>query len=110
LSRTAEAFKLRINPSVNPDAPAASLDEVWITVVEPAEEWDLHRVWKRRLSGRLPGAMMLDQLLFSHGKSAYEWGASFSTEVIIITIATGMVSAAAWDGVKAAFKRPTVPG
>ncbi|MFN2487231.1 MAG: hypothetical protein ABR609_11610 [Acidimicrobiia bacterium] len=34
-------------------------------------------------------------LVFDHKRSAYEWGASYSTEVIIITIATGMVSAAA---------------
>jgi hypothetical protein len=43
-------------------------------------------------------------LAYQHQRSAYEWGASYSTEFIIITIATGMVSAAAWDGVKAACR------
>ena len=100
-----EVFELRINLSDYPEAPAAELDEVWLVVVEPAEQWGpppgLEAAVLRALAGSDDAR---PAVVFDYKRSAYEWGASYSTEFIVITIATGMVSAAAWDGVKAACR------
>ena len=100
-----EVFELRINLSDYPEAPAAELDEVWLVVVEPAEQWGPPRGLEAAVLRALAGSDdARPAVVFDHKRSAYEWGASYSSEFIVITIATGMVSAAAWDGVKAACR------